>query len=112
MHDLDNNIHIPKKIYSRSLVQMILSLTLRWMLLFGLRAAPTPGLSGTYRNIYYYYHGIVNAGYGVGVRTSVSGALVKVYLLSSSMRAILTSSRANLIPIQTRGPKPNGMWHS
>ena len=46
------------------------------------------------------------------IRTSVSGALMKVYLLSSSMRAILASSIANLIPIQMRGPKPNGMWQS
>ena len=37
---------------------------------------------------------------------------MKVYLLSSSMRAILACSRANLIPIQMRGPKPNGMWLS
>ena len=37
---------------------------------------------------------------------------MKVYLLSSSMRAILASNRANLIPIQLRGPKPKGMWHS
>ena len=37
---------------------------------------------------------------------------MKVYLLSSSMRAILASNRANFIPIQIHGPKPNGMWQS
>ena len=51
-------------------------------------------------------------GSGVSDITSVSGALTKVYLLSSSMRAILASSRANLIPMQLRGPKPNGKWQS
>ena len=39
---------------------------------------------------------------------AVNGALINVYFLSSSMRAILASSRANLIPMQLRGPKPNG----
>ena len=34
---------------------------------------------------------------------------MNVYLWSSLMRAILASNRANLIPIQLRGPKPNGM---
>ena len=52
---------------------------------------------------------IINADYGVGIRASVSGVVVKVYLLSSSMRAILASSSANLIPIQIRGPKPKLM---
>ena len=60
------------------------------------------------------HHGSVKAEYGIAIYnyTSVSGALVKVNLLSSSVRAILASSRANLIPIQICGPKPNGMWQS
>ena len=44
--------------------------------------------------------------------TSVSGVLTKLYFFNSSMIAILTSSRANLIATQLRGPKPNGMWAS
>ena len=54
----------------------------------------------------------INAHNIICIGTSVSGALMKVYLLSSSMRAILASNRANLIPIHIRGPKPNGMWQS
>ena len=42
--------------------------------------------------------------------TGVSGPLAKLYFLSISMRAIFVSSRANLSPIQLRGPQPNGMW--
>ena len=92
---------------------MTCSLTLRWMLLLVLGAIPTPSLRGAYRilNITVYYHyWYCKADYGILYScTSVSGALEKLYLLSSSMRAILASNRANLIPMQIREPKPNGM---
>ena len=42
--------------------------------------------------------------------TSVSGARTNVYFFMISMRAILASMRANLIPMQLRGPQPKGMW--
>ena len=42
--------------------------------------------------------------------TSVSGACTNVYFFRISMRAILASMRANLIPMQLRGPQPKGMW--
>ena len=42
--------------------------------------------------------------------TSVSGACTNVYFFRISMRAILASMRANLMPIQLRGPQPKGMW--
>ena len=42
--------------------------------------------------------------------TSVSGACTNVYFFRISMRTILASMRANLIPIQLRGPQPKGMW--
>ena len=42
--------------------------------------------------------------------TSVSGARTNVYFFMISMRAILASMRANLIPTQFRGPQPKGMW--
>ena len=41
--------------------------------------------------------------------TLVSGSRTKENHLSTSMRAILASSRANLIPMQLRGPTPKGM---
>ena len=44
--------------------------------------------------------------------TSVFKSLMKVYLLRMAIRAILASSRANLIPMQLWGPKPNGIWAS
>ncbi len=44
--------------------------------------------------------------------TSVSGILTKLNLFSTSMSAILTSKRANRIPIQNLGPCPKGMWES
>ena len=47
-----------------------------------------------------------------GELTSVSGARTNVYFFMISMRAILASMRANLIPMQLRGPKPKGMWHT
>ena len=42
-------------------------------------------------------------------QTLVSGPRTKENRLSTSMRATLTSSRANFIPMQLRGPTPNGM---
>ena len=42
--------------------------------------------------------------------TSVSGVLTNLYFFKISMRVILASMRANLIPIQLRGPQPKGMW--
>ena len=47
-----------------------------------------------------------------GELTSVSGARTNVYFLMISMRAILASMRANLIPMQLRGPQPKGMWQT
>ena len=35
---------------------------------------------------------------------------MNVYFFMISMRAILASMRANLIPMQLRGPQPKGMW--
>ena len=43
------------------------------------------------------------------LHTAVSGARTKLNFLSISIRAIFDSSRANLRPIQLRGPQPNGM---
>ena len=42
--------------------------------------------------------------------TSVSGVRTNLYFCKISMRAILASMRANLIPMQLRGPQPKGMW--
>jgi len=47
-----------------------------------------------------------------GELTSVSGARTNVYFFTISMRAILASMRANLIPMQLRGPQPKGMWQT
>ena len=44
------------------------------------------------------------------VCTSVSGARRNLYLVRIVMRASFVSMRANLIPMQLRGPQPNGMW--
>jgi len=44
--------------------------------------------------------------------TSVSGTCTNVYFFTISMRAILASMRANLIPMQLRGPQPKGMWQT
>ena len=44
--------------------------------------------------------------------TSVSGVLTNLYFFKISMRVILASMRANLIPMQLRGPQPKGMWHT
>ena len=41
---------------------------------------------------------------------SVSGARTNEYFFRISIRAILASMRANLIPMQLRGPQPKGMW--
>ena len=46
----------------------------------------------------------------IKVLTSVSGACTNEYFFRISMRAILASMRANLIPMQLRGPQPKGMW--
>ena len=42
--------------------------------------------------------------------TFVSSEVVILYLLSTSIRAILASRMASLIPMQLRGPRPNGKW--
>ena len=41
--------------------------------------------------------------------TWVSGALSNLYFLNKLIKHILASIIANLIPIQLRGPEPNGM---
>ena len=44
--------------------------------------------------------------------TSVSGAWTNLNFFRISIRAILASITANLIPMQLRGPQPKGMWQN
>ena len=42
-------------------------------------------------------------------KLNIWGSFTKEYFFNTSMRAAFTMSNANLIPMQLRGPNPNGM---
>ena len=89
--------------------QEVRLMTLRYMPFFGDKVKPIATCRGT---CIYKFIIIRGSKLWVTYNTSVFDSLMNVYLLRVAIRAILASSRANLIPMQLRGPKPNGMWAS
>ena len=86
--------------------QEVRLMTLRYMPFFGDKVKPIATRRGT---CIYKFIIIRGSKLWVTYNTSVFDSLMNVYLLRMAIRAILASSRANLIPMQLRGPKPNGM---
>ena len=56
------------------------------------------------------WYKLLGLGIKIYLHTSVLGALTKEYFFMICMSAVLASNRANLIPMQLRGPAPKGKW--